>query len=107
MSPGAPAGLERSLRLVSPIRSREGFRLSSPRWLDVAFGPMSAWDNVRIHLLAAGVPADSCPRGDIRRLVLATWWVRVEYPRCACSSDALMDVLVVRRHGGYRVFGVA
>lgn len=63
--------------------------------------------NARLKLLAAGVQAYSCPRRLIHRLVRAIWWIQVALLRCDCDPDRVLDLLVVRRNGRYRVFGLA
>jgi hypothetical protein len=98
-------------RLVYPkIRpGMEGwvFRIRPPRWLDARFGPIGPYLNARLKLLAAGVQAYSCPRRLIHRLVRATWWIQVILPRCECDPDRVLDLLVVRRNGRYRVLSLA
>jgi hypothetical protein len=99
------------LRLIYP-RIRPGseawtFRTRPPRWLDTRFGPMGPFLNARLKLLAAGVQAYSCPLHLIHRLVRAMWWIQVILPRCDCDPDRVLDLLIVRRNGRYRVFGLA
>lgn len=83
------------------------FRTRQPRWLDARFGPIGPYLNARLKLLQAGVEAYSCPRHAIHRLVRAIWWIQVILPRCDCDPDRVLDLLVVRRNGRYRVFGLA
>jgi hypothetical protein len=83
------------------------FKTRAPRWLDARFGPIGPYVNARLKLLAAGVQAYSCPRRLIHRLIGAIWWIQVILPRCDCDPDRVLDLLVVRRDGRYRVFGLA
>ncbi len=92
------------IRLGSDARR---FRIRPARWLDARFGPIGPFLNVRLKLLAAGVQAYSCPRRLIHRLVRAIWWIQVILPRCACDPDRVLDLLVARRDGRYRVFSLA
>jgi hypothetical protein len=106
VAPGNPA----AFRSIYP-RIRSGsdawrFRTRQPRWLDARFGPIGPFLNERLKLLEAGVQAYSCPRRLIHRLVRAIWWIQVVLPRCDCDPDRVLDLLVVRRDGRYRVFGL-
>jgi hypothetical protein len=83
------------------------FRTRPPRWLDARFGLIGPFLNVRLKLLAAGGQAYSCSRNLIHRLVRAIWWVQVILPGCDCEPDRVLDLLVVRRSGRYRVFSFA
>jgi hypothetical protein len=107
----APRDLAAGFRMTYP-KIRPGseawrFRTRQPRWLDARFGPIGPYLNARLKLLAAGVQAYSCPHHVIHRLVRAIWWIQVILPRCDCDPDRILDLLVVRRNGRYRVFGLA
>lgn len=93
--------------MIHPGSDSLRFRIRPARWLDARFGPIGPFLNVRLKLLAAGVQAYSCPRRLIHRLVRAIWWIQVILPRCTCDPDRVLDVLVARRHGRYRVFSLA
>jgi hypothetical protein len=106
----APRSPSSFLAVFPPIRQGSDarrFRVRPARWLDARFGPIGPFLNARLKLLAAGVQAYSCPRPLIHRLVRAIWWIQVILPRCACDPDRVLDLLVARRHGRYRVFGLA
>ena len=107
VAPRAPAAFRAVYPRIGSQSDAWRFRIRPPRWLDTRFGPMGPFLNTRLKLLAAGVPVYSCPRHLIRRLVRATWWIRVILPRCDCDPDRMLDLLVVRRSGRYRVFGLA
>jgi hypothetical protein len=92
---------------IQPGSEARRFRLRPARWLDARFGLIGPFLNARLKLLAAGVQAYSCPRRLIHRLVRAIWWIQVVLPRCACDPDRVLDLLVARRGGRYRVFDLA
>jgi hypothetical protein len=106
VAPRAPAGFRAIYPRIGRGSDAWRFRTRSPRWLDARSGPIGPFLNTRLKLLAAGVPVYSCPRSLIRRIVRATWWIQVVLPRCDCDPDRVLDLLVVRRSGRYRVFGV-
>jgi hypothetical protein len=107
VAPGDPAGFRLVYPRIRPGSEAWRFRTRPPRWLDARFGPIGPFLNARLKLLAAGVQAYSCPRRLIHRLVRAIWWIQVTLPRCDCDPDRVLDLLVVRRNGRYRVFGLA
>jgi hypothetical protein len=107
VAPRDPAGFRLAFRRIRARSDAWQFRTRPPRWLDARFGPIGPYLNARLKLLAAGVQAYSCPRQLIHRLVRAIWWIQVILPRCDCDPDRVLDLLVVRRNGRYRVFGLA
>ncbi len=92
---------------IPPGSDADRFRIRPPRWLDARFGPIGPFLNARLKLLDAGVQAYSCPRRLIHRLVRAIWWIQVILPHCACAPDRVLDLLVARRDGRYRVLSLA
>ena len=107
VAPRSPSEFLAVFPAIRPGSDARAFRVRPARWLDARFGPIGPFLNVRLKLLAAGVPAYSCPRRLIHRLVRAIWWIQVILPRCSCDPDRVLDVLVARRHGRYRVFSLA
>lgn len=106
VAPGNAAAFRSIYPRVRPGSDAWRFRTRQPRWLDARFGPIGPFLNARLKLLGAGVQAYSCPRRLIHRLVRAIWWIQVVLPRCDCDPDRVLDLLVVRRDGRYRVFGL-
>jgi hypothetical protein len=107
VAPREPARFRLISPRIRPDSEAWRFRTRPPRWLDAHFGPIGPFLNVRLKLLAAGVQAYSCPHRLIHRLVQAIWWIQVILPRCDCDPDRVLDLLVVRRSGRYRVFSLA
>lgn len=107
VAPRSPSEFLTAFPMIHPGSDSLRFRIRPARWLDARFGPIGPFLNVRLKLLAAGVQAYSCPRRLIHRLVRAIWWIQVILPRCTCDPDRVLDVLVARRHGRYRVFSLA
>jgi hypothetical protein len=107
VAPRDPAAIRLAYPRIRPDDEAWRFRTRPPRWLDARFGPLGPYLNARLKLLAAGVQAYSCPRERIHRLVRAMWWIQVILPGCDCDPDRVLDLLVVRRNGRYRVFGMA
>lgn len=107
IAPRDPVGFRLEYPRIRPGSEAWRFRTRPARWLDARFGPIGPFLNARLKLLAAGVQAYSCPHRLIHRLVQAIWWIQVILPRCDCDPDRVLDLLVVRRNGRYRVFGLA
>jgi hypothetical protein len=107
VAPHAPSEFLTVFPTIRPGSKAYRFHIRAARWLDARFGPIGPFLNARLKLLAAGVQAYSCPRRLIHRLVRAIWWIQVILPRCACDPDRVLDLLVARRHGRYRVFSLA
>ncbi|MGH2596107.1 MAG: hypothetical protein ACRDH7_09100 [Actinomycetota bacterium] len=107
VAPRSPSEFLSVFPMIPPGSDARRFRIRPARWLDARFGPIGPFLNVRLKLLAAGVQAYSCPRRLIHRFVRAIWWIQVILPRCACDPDRVLDLLVARRHGRYRVFSLA
>lgn len=107
VDPQNPAGFRSVYPRIRQDSDAWRFRTRAPRWLDARFGLIGPYLNARLKLLAAGVQAYSCPRHLIHRFVRAIWWIQVVLPRCDCDPDRVLDLLVVRRKGRYRVFRLA